>query len=251
VGLKGRAVPIASSQPKGRVVKQVPAGGTQAKKGSTVTLSISKGPILVSVPFVQGQTQAKAMATLSRLGFKVSITNGPAGQPKATVVLQQPPGGTRAPKGSVVVLTISSGPTVPPGTTTGTTTGTTNKTGIVPSVVGKSQRDAVSILEDAGYQVDSSPVASTRPRGTVVTQTPRVGTKAPARSKVRIGVALGSGPRETRTVPDVTGQAERTARRTLIRAGFTVRTVDQPATTSGDNGIVSTRGPPAVGAPRS
>jgi beta-lactam-binding protein with PASTA domain len=243
VGLKGRAVTIASSQPKGRVVKQAPPGGTQIKKGSTVTLSVSKGPTLVTVPLVQGQTEAKAMATLRRLGFKVSITSSPGNQTKGTVISQQPRGGSRAAKGSVVVLTISSGPIVPSGTTTGTTTtgttpGTTSKSGAIPNVVGKSQRDAFAILGNAGYKVDSSPVASTRPRGTVVTESPRGGTRASAKTKVRIGVALGSGPRETRTVPDVTGQAEDTARQTLILAGFTVRTVDQPATTPGDNGIV-------------
>jgi serine/threonine-protein kinase len=229
IGLRGRAVPLVSTQPKGRVIKQAPAGGSEAKKGSTVTITVSNGPSLVSVPSVQGQTEAQATAKLTRSGFKVAVTHVAATQPKGTVVSQQPAAGTRAPKGSIVGLNVSNGPVLPPGT---------SKAATVPNVVGKSQRDAFVAIENAGFQVESSPVASSRPRGTVVSQTPPAGTKAAPRSKVRIGVSLGSGPRETRTVPDVTGQAERTARQTLILAGFTVRTIDQPATSPGDNGIV-------------
>lgn len=232
VGLKGRAVPLASSQPKGRVLKQTPPGGTEIKKGSTVALSVSNGPSLVPVPAVEGQTQAQATGALSRLGFKIAVTSVAATQPKGTVVSQQPAGGTRAPKGSIVGLNVSSGPTLPPGTSN-TTKGTA-----VPDVVGKSQRDAVAVLENAGFHVDSAPVSSSRSRGTVISQTPAAGSRAPARSNVRIGVSLGPGARENRTVPDVSGQAERAARQKLILAGFTVRTIEQPITDPGDNGIV-------------
>jgi serine/threonine-protein kinase len=235
VGLKGRTVPLGSSQPKGRVVSQTPSGGREVRKGSTVSLSISSGPALITVPNVRGKTQVLATAQLSQIGFKVASTIVPATKPKGTVISQQPSGGTRAPKGSTVDLRVSNGPV------------STNKGGKVPNVIGKSQRDAVAVLQNAGYQVDSSPVASSRPRGTVVSQTPPAGTRAPARSKVTIGVSLGSGPREPRTIPDVTGQAERTARQTLILAGFTVRTAERPATTPGDNGIVLDQKPAAGG----
>ena len=97
--LAGRPVQVASPQPKGRVIKQVPAGGTQAKKGSTVVLTVSKGPALVAVPNVTGRTEATATATLTRLGFKVRVSRVPSTQPQGMVISQQPPAGTKARRG--------------------------------------------------------------------------------------------------------------------------------------------------------
>jgi hypothetical protein len=53
-----------------------------------------------------------------------------------------------------------------------------------------------------------------------------------------IDVSLGSGARPKRPVPDVFGQAEAEARHALVRAGFTVRTVDQPTNDPAEQGIV-------------
>ncbi len=229
--LKGRSVKIDSSQPKDRVVGQTPAGGGQANRGSTVVLRVSKGQSFVTVPSVRGVTEAAATATLSRLGFRLSVSRIQGTQPKGIVISQEPAPGTRAPKGSVVGLNVS--------------IGSTSATGgvAVPQVVGLSQADAVDAIEEVGLKVDSFPVASRRPRGSVVSQLPVGETKVPPRSQVRINISLGPGPRPQRAVPDVTGQAEAEARRALARAGFTVRTVDQPTADPAENGIVVKQSP--------
>jgi eukaryotic-like serine/threonine-protein kinase len=203
--------------------------GSQAKKSSTVGLTVSSGPSLVKVPPVVGLTQASATATLSRLGFRLSVSKIPSTKPNGIVLSQVPPSGTRSPKGSIVGLNVSSNPAAG---------------GVaVPSVVGLGQGAAVNRIEQAGLKVDSFPVASKKPQGTVVSQRPAGGTHVPPRSLVRINVSLGPGPRRQLTVPDVLGQAEADAKRTLIQAGFTVQTVDQPTSDPAENGVVVTEKP--------
>ena len=60
----------------GDVVDQSPARGT-APRGSTVTLQVSKGPDLVEVPDVRGDSPAKAEKTLTDAGFVAVRVDGP------------------------------------------------------------------------------------------------------------------------------------------------------------------------------
>lgn len=233
--LKARSVKIDSSQPTNLVIGQTPAGGGQANKGSTVVLRVSKGQTLVAVPSVRGVTEATATATLTRLGFRLSVSRIQGTQPKGIVISQEPAPGTKAPKGSVVGLNVSIGSTPATGGVA------------VPDVVGLSQADAVDAIEGVDLKVDSFPLASQKPRGSVVSQLPAGGTKVPPRSQVRINVSLGPGPRPQRAVPDVSGQSEAEARRALARAGFTVRTVDQPTADPAENGIVVKQSPAGGG----
>ena len=232
--LKGRNVQIQSVQPKGRVIRQAPAGGRQAKKDSTVVLTVSKGAKPVKVPPVTGLTEAAATATLSRLGFRLSVSRIVSSKPKGIVVSQQPVAGTRAQKGSIVGINVSTGPS---------TTGSTATGVVVPKVVGLSQRDALARVERVGLTFDSTPVGSSRPRGTVVTQSPAGGTRVSPRSKVRVEVSLGEGQRPQRIVPDTVGQSEKAAKRALVTAGFTVETVDQPVSDPNENGVVQKQDP--------
>ena len=65
-------VDVDSDQPAGQVVDQSPPGNSTASNGSSVTLSVSKGPTTVTVPDVSLQTVAGARATLRAAGFRVS-----------------------------------------------------------------------------------------------------------------------------------------------------------------------------------
>jgi eukaryotic-like serine/threonine-protein kinase len=228
--LKGQTKRIASTEPKDRVVRQAPAGGSQAKRSSTVVLTVSRGAQQVTVPSVVGLTEASATATLSRLGFRLSVSRVAGEQAKGTVISQEPQAKSRAPRGSIVGINVSTGPTAtdpPPATGT-----------VVPNVVGLSQRVALARLERARLKVDSFPVASSRPRGTVLSQLPAAGTRVVPRSRVRLKVSLGPGPRPQRVVPEVTGETEQAARRTLILAGFTVQTVNRAVSDPSEAGIV-------------
>ncbi|HET6968704.1 MAG TPA: PASTA domain-containing protein, partial [Ornithinibacter sp.] len=91
------------SVPKGRVISQSPRDGTLFR-GDTVTLVVSKGPVLVDVPNVVGQQVQQARQALEAAGFTVAIREALGGF-FGTVRLQDPAGG-KAPKGSTVTLTI-------------------------------------------------------------------------------------------------------------------------------------------------
>ena len=239
-GLRARSVDVFARQAKGRVVRQRPPAGAEARRGATVVLSVSKGPQLVAVPAVMGQTEADATAALRRVGLRVNIVRVPAPGPLpvGTVVAQNPMGGVRAPKGSTVRLNIATAPAGGGSTQTVPTTGEAT----VPNVVGSRDTDANGRLQAAGFRVSSTPVSSTRPAGTVLTQSPTGGTIATRGSTVRITV---SGGRQVRTVPDVVGETEAAADRILRDAGFTVRAVDRAIANPAQNGLVVEQDPRA------
>jgi serine/threonine-protein kinase len=99
---------VNSTQPKGTVIAQNPVGGSTVNKGTSVSLTISKGPNTASVPDLTGQTQAQATTTLQAAGFQVQA------KPKATkdqtqnglVIHQRPAAGTQLKKGRTVVIYI-------------------------------------------------------------------------------------------------------------------------------------------------
>lgn len=105
LGLKVDATKQENSDtvPKGRVISQSPRDGTLFR-GDTVTLVVSKGPVLVDVPNVVGQQVQQARQALESAGFTVTIREALGGF-FGTVRLQDPAGG-KAPKGSTVTLTI-------------------------------------------------------------------------------------------------------------------------------------------------
>ena len=249
-GLKGRTFRVASRRPRDQVLEQSPAPGTEAKKGSVVVLTTSKGQRTGTVPSVVGITEASATSTLEGLGYKVAVTRVQSSQPRGFVVSQKPTAGTPAAKGTVVTINVSQTPTP---TTTTTTTATTTPTRppgkVVPNVVGLAQRIAVARLQRAGFRVDSYPARSRRPRGTVLAQGPSAGKRALPTSVVRIDVSLGSGRRPLRTVPDVVSMPEAQAKQVLVQAGFTVRSVDQAAADRSEKDVVLDQRP-AAGASR-
>lgn len=242
-GLKSSITRVASRRPSDRVLRQEPPPGTRVERGGSVLLTVSRGLGGVRVPRVTGLTEAAATARLDGLGFDVSVSRIPSRRPKGIVIAQEPRPGTRVPRGSVVGINVSRGPTTTTPTTTATTT-TQPLTGRpVPNVVGLAQREAVARLQGAGFRVDSYPAASSRPRGTVLAQRPAGGTRASPSSRVRINVSLGSGQRPLRTIPDVTGMPENEAKQRLVEVGFTVRSVDQPAADSSERGVVLAQTP--------
>ncbi len=89
---------------KGNVISQSPAGGTLFK-GETVKLVVSKGPVLVPVPDVQGKQEAEATQILKTAGFEVEIKRFMGGI-FGTVRSQEPGANTEQPKGSTITLVI-------------------------------------------------------------------------------------------------------------------------------------------------
>ncbi len=99
---------VDSAQPKNTVLAQNPSAGTSQPPGSSITLSVSKGPRTSSVPTVTSLDQNTASAQLQQSGFRVRVVSQPTtdqGQ-DGLVLTQTPTGGTQAPPGSVVTIVV-------------------------------------------------------------------------------------------------------------------------------------------------
>lgn len=106
-GLTAEVLPDRVNSPDiqdGSVAAQTPASGL-ADRGSTVTLTVSKGPVMVQVPNVVRQSPDSARAQLEDLGFQVQISELLGGL-LGIVQSQDPSGGSMAPEGSVITLRV-------------------------------------------------------------------------------------------------------------------------------------------------
>ena len=100
-----RSNKTSESVAKGLVIRTNPEGGATTFRGETVELVVSKGPPLVVVPNVVGKGEDEARAELEDAGFTVSV-NKPLVVAIFGVNSQNPRGGTKAPKGSTVTITV-------------------------------------------------------------------------------------------------------------------------------------------------
>jgi serine/threonine-protein kinase len=185
--------------PKDLVVSTTPAAGASLKRGQAVDIIVSSGPEMVAVPSVIGSDEATAILTLQQDGFAVDplITREFNTKYPAGVVFQTDPApDTQVAKGSKIKLWVSQG----------------TEMVAVPSVSGKTQADATTALEGAGFKVKVSNKADgTVAKGTVISQKPTSGSQAAKGSPVTIYVSTGP---EQVTVPNLVGltQAEAVAK---------------------------------------
>ncbi len=100
-------VPSSSASP-GTVIDQSPGGGTRARQGSTVTITVSDGPAASShVPGVVGLTEANAINTIMGAGFNAKVYYTPSSADKVGIVISQyPGGGSNASPGAEVLITV-------------------------------------------------------------------------------------------------------------------------------------------------
>jgi eukaryotic-like serine/threonine-protein kinase len=99
---------VDSDQPAGTVVDQNPGSGASAPAGTTVTLSVSKGPVEEQVPDVSSQAEDDAITTLEAAGFQVDVQREGTDDPALDgfVLRQDPAGGSKAPKGATVTIVV-------------------------------------------------------------------------------------------------------------------------------------------------
>ena len=88
---------------------QTPAANTSQAFGSTITVTLYSQQQTKQVPNVTGQMYDQARQTLQNQGFGVKRVTEPNADPANTVEDQNPQGGSSAPQGSTVTLTVSDG----------------------------------------------------------------------------------------------------------------------------------------------
>jgi serine/threonine-protein kinase len=104
---------VPNDQPTGTVVAQAREPGTTAKRGDHMLVTVSQGgtggtaaSALVTVPNVVGQNEQAARARLQQAGFAAIVEDLPTSDPAedGKVVDEQPAAGTKAPKGSQIII---------------------------------------------------------------------------------------------------------------------------------------------------
>ena len=95
-----------SDQAAGIVTRQTPSGGSEGSRGSTVTVSVSKGPSTAAVPDVTAQDVAIAQTTLQAAGFRFRIVYEDTDDfaQDGIVNAQDPVGGSQAEPNTIVTL---------------------------------------------------------------------------------------------------------------------------------------------------
>jgi serine/threonine-protein kinase len=215
-----------SDKPRNTVVGQSPSGGSSVDEGSTVTLNISDGPLMQEVPNVVGLGRRAARKALTDAGFEVQEHRVPDDNVGVDhVIRQSPPGNAQAASGRTVTIDVSTGPAQ----------------GSVPDVVGKTEDEARTALEGAGFRVTvARKEDATAKAGTVLDQNPAKGASAARGTPVTITVAAEpSGV----AVPDVVGATQNKATETLSGDGLKVVVTEMPVDSPDTDGVVQSQSP--------
>jgi serine/threonine-protein kinase len=191
----------------GVVMASDPPAGREIRRGSTVTLTVSKGPERYDVPELVGHSQAEAekrvIATRLTVGevTKTFSETVPEGQ----VISTSPSASASVKRASAVALVISRG-REPIG---------------LADWTGHPLDQAVAAMTKAKLKVDatSKQFSDTVAKGSVISQSPATGTLF--RGGL-VTMVVSKGP-ELVVVPNVISQQEEPARVTLEKLGFTVK----------------------------
>ena len=108
-----------SSVPSGEVISQSPAAGTNVTSGTAVTVVVSSGPAMVSVPNVVSDTVSQATTALQAVGLTLGnqTTATSNSVPSGEIISENPAASTSVADGAAVSVVVSSGPAAPTYTT--------------------------------------------------------------------------------------------------------------------------------------
>jgi eukaryotic-like serine/threonine-protein kinase len=186
----------------GDVVQTDPMIGASVKRGATITIIESTGPVMIRVPQVTGLTEAAAQAELRKAGLTPGAVANVASNtiPVGVVISTNPVAGTSWPQSKPVSISVSAGPPL-------------------PNFAGQQFSAAQAMAQSGGYQLQQQSVPNSQPPGTIVGQSPAAGT--PISKGEVVTVQVSSGPPEV-SIPDVTGLSVQQATAELQQAGFAV-----------------------------
>jgi beta-lactam-binding protein with PASTA domain/tRNA A-37 threonylcarbamoyl transferase component Bud32 len=191
---------------KGLVVSTKPGEGAEVRRGSTVTVTVSRGPERHAVPDVTGSSLRDARAAVLDEKLKVGKVSRAFDDsvPEGEVVSSDPQAGTKLKRNAAVSLVVSKGPHPLD----------------VPDVTGQEFKDAEQILEGLGLNVEKGEkvYSTTVEKDRVAAQRPSDGNLFPG-DTITLDISKGA---EMAKVPDVGSMREDQARQVLEDAGFQV-----------------------------
>ncbi|MFG2652884.1 Stk1 family PASTA domain-containing Ser/Thr kinase [Streptomyces sp. NPDC048436] len=200
-----------ASQSKGKICSQDPKANTDVEKNSTINVVVSTGAPKILVPDVQGLSYAKAEKQLNDKGFTdVQKESEESEQTPGTVIDQDPARDTEAAKDATITLTVAKAA----------------EKATVPDVAGKTCEEAKAQLKTNDLvgtceEEESDSVEA----GKVISQSLAPQSQADPGSTVTLKVAKAA---EKATVPALTGQKLKDARKAIEDADLTVGTITGP-----------------------
>jgi beta-lactam-binding protein with PASTA domain/tRNA A-37 threonylcarbamoyl transferase component Bud32 len=186
--------PVESDFPEGQVLESDPSAGDTVSQGTTVKLTISKGPPKKTIPNVAGQPASTAQQTLQNEGFEVDTAREPSETvAEGRVTRTDPPAGAQLAQGETVTMYVS--------------TGSANVE--IPNVVGLGRDEAQNVLLNRGFnvRVTFQSVVNPTQDGIVQDQNPDAFQKVPPGTEVTIVVGQFLGGGTTTTKPAATTTA--------------------------------------------
>jgi beta-lactam-binding protein with PASTA domain len=214
--------------PKDQVIGTDPAAGFTVARRQAITLIVSSGPQMVTIPDVIDSGEATAVITLQEAGLTVDpmITRTfNAKYAYGMVFLTDPASGVSVAKGTEVHISVSQGA----------------ETVTVPSVTGDTQADATTALKQAGFTVKVTKRSdNTVIKGTVIEQTPAGAVQAPKGSAVTIVVSIG--PAQV-NAPDLIGLSQAAAVAEIQSLGLVDSVVQRTGAVPADVGNVVDQSP--------
>jgi len=174
----------------GKVIATTPPAGSEVDCQSTVTMLVSKGANLITLPNLVGSQQEVAESQIRRLGLIPNVDTRDADDPEGTVIGQDPGPDSQLLRGDEVTIIVSSG------------AGSV----IVPNVVGQSEDSARSSLSSRGLSVDvvEQDTEDRSEDGRVLQQAPTPGSRAHSGDQVTIIVGVFTEPEPTTTTDSTT-----------------------------------------------
>jgi beta-lactam-binding protein with PASTA domain/predicted Ser/Thr protein kinase len=184
----------------GKVIDSAPAAGEEVECESTVTLFVSKGANLITLPDVLGLDESVASSQLDKLGLIVNVDTKDDDAPEGTVIGQDPGPDSELLRGDPVTIIVSSG------------AGSV----IVPDVVGQSEDAARQLLQSRGLSVDvvEQETDDKGDDGRVLQQAPTEGARVRSGDSVTIVVAVFVEPETTTTTTTSTSSTATTTEST-------------------------------------
>ena len=167
-----RTFETSDSVQRNRVISQDPNPDQFVAPGTEIDFVVSEGKPQVEVPFVVGQKRDAARDALDERGLEAKFQERDSDEPAGQVLETDPAGGAMVREGAVVTVIYSDGPEK------------------IPDVVGMQQAEAEKTLREAGYVPDVVESGdTTKPKGTVIQQSPPSGREAPEGTTVTIVVS--------------------------------------------------------------
>ncbi|MGH3441032.1 MAG: PASTA domain-containing protein [Nitriliruptorales bacterium] len=194
--------------PEGVVISHDPEA--TARLGSTITLVVSAGPRMTTVPQVHDQTLDDALETIRNAELEPEVAEQFSEEvAEGRVIATDPEAGTDIAEDSPVEVVVSKG----------------RRPIKVPEVIGATSDAAFAAIKDVGLQpvIVAEVYDDDRPEGHVVSQSPDADATLHRGDRVELTVSKGQQPFE---MPNVRGRQQEEAVAELESRGLEVRVVD-------------------------